>query len=195
MVQNISENGRFGSLGVIGGISFVFILAVCTAWHFLVANDSVAPDGREFKVVVQEQTERIRDLEDDIAAAKHSIEVRRQTAADADILAHKLELAESENSARIKSVADLKAGIDRLESDLKSYKDDYREGVWKSAAGEKLPSLALKSGRRYDNVTIVRVTAGGMEISHQDGLARISPTDLDATWQKRFQWDMSQPVH
>lgn len=195
MVQNISENGRFGSLGVIGGIAFVFILATCTAWHFLVANDSVAPDGREFKIVIQEQTERIRDLQDDAAAARHSLETRKQTAAEADVLAHKLQLAEEEGAARTKAVADLKTGIARLDADLESYKQDYREGVWKAAAGEKLPSLALRSGRRYDNVTIVRVTASGMEISHQDGLARVSPADLDAAWQRRFQWNISQPAN
>jgi len=195
MVQNISENGRLGSLGLVGIISFVFILGVCTVWHFLVANDSVAPDGREFKIVLQEQAEQIHDLEADIASAKRSIEVRKQTAEDTDLLVHKLELASKSGADQTKTAAELTAGIRTLETDLASYKEQYRSSTWKAAAGEKLANLTLKSGRRYDNVTIVRVTAAGLEISHQEGLARISPVDLDASWQKRFQWETLPATH
>ncbi|MGC4014245.1 MAG: hypothetical protein QM755_06960 [Luteolibacter sp.] len=85
--------------------------------------------------------------------------------------------------------AELKTSTAATAGDFVKYRTAYRKSIWDAAANEKLPSLELRSGRRYENVTIVRVTAVGLEISHTDGNARIGTADLDDKWQRRFQWN------
>ncbi|MGC4014241.1 MAG: hypothetical protein QM755_06940 [Luteolibacter sp.] len=191
MLGNISENGRMGSLGLVGVISFIFIFGICMAWHFLVADDTTTADGRELRVVLREQDEQIRDLKGKIETTRATVETRKQLNAEADAVASHLREVQDAESSATRTIAGLKTDIQKIEDDLAGYKEMYRAGLWKAAAGEKMATLILKSGRRYENVTIVRVTNQGLEISHQEGLARISPSDLDASWQKRFLWDTS----
>ncbi|WP_338289635.1 hypothetical protein [Luteolibacter sp. LG18] len=192
MLQDISENGRGGSLGLVGVISCAFILGVCTLWHFLVADDSLTADGRDAGSVVRQQEEKIRDLKADIEFARKHRAAREETAAEADGLAGRIRKIEEDKAARAKTAAELTASIATAESSLASYQESYRRQAWQAAAGEKLTSLTLKSGRSYQDVTISRVTSQGMEITHRDGLARISPADLDPAWQQRFDWPVSR---
>lgn len=78
-----------------------------------------------------------------------------------------------------------------METLLSNY-DAHRKQIWADANGETYPSIQLRSGRTYSNVSIRRVTGVGLEISHTDGLARIQASELDDTWNDRFQWKDSE---
>ncbi len=82
----------------------------------------------------------------------------------------------------------LSASLSELKADFAKYRENYRQRVWYSAVGEKMESLATKDGKEYLKVVIIRVTPSGLEINHESGKARISRTDLDDTWESRFQW-------
>lgn len=71
---------------------------------------------------------------------------------------------------------------------FRTYRTEYRKQVRLAAAGEELGELSSRVGRRYQGVTINRVTPEGMEIRHSQGISRLRPEDLDPSWQERFQW-------
>lgn len=77
--------------------------------------------------------------------------------------------------------------IAQLETDANRYRTEYQQKSWAKAMGEKLGNIKLKSGREYLNVTITRVTDVGLEISHENGFARIAVLDLDSKLRDRFQ--------
>ncbi len=89
-------------------------------------------------------------------------------------------------------IAKLQSAVAVSQKDFEGYAGEYRDQVWQAAIGEKQTFIALRDGRRYEDVTILRVTAVGMEISHRDGRARIDYQDLDASWQGRFLWNSSE---
>lgn len=97
---------------------------------------------------------------------------------------------------RISTLADqvekLESSIGISQKDFEDYADKYRNHVWMAAIGEKQASITLRDGRRYEDVTFLRVTAVGIEISHRDGRARMDSQDLDASWQERFLWNSSE---
>jgi hypothetical protein len=78
----------------------------------------------------------------------------------------------------------------RLEDESLRYRAEYRQKSWARAIGENLGNLKLKSGREYLNVKITRVTEAGLEISHENGFARISASDLDPKLRDRFQIEL-----
>lgn len=89
-------------------------------------------------------------------------------------------------------VGKLQSAVAAVQKDSEGYASEYRNQIWQAAIGEKQAFIALRDGRRYDDATILRVTAVGMEISHRDGRARIDFKDLDASWQERFLWSSSE---
>ncbi len=97
---------------------------------------------------------------------------------------------------RISTLADqagkLQSSIAISQKGFEEYADEHRNQVWQAAIGEKQAFITLRDGRRYEDVTILRITAAGMEISHRDGRARMDPQDLDASWQGRFLWSSNE---
>ncbi|OYV05746.1 MAG: hypothetical protein CFE26_09960 [Verrucomicrobiales bacterium VVV1] len=89
-------------------------------------------------------------------------------------------------------VGKLQSAVAAVQKEFEGYASEYRNQVWQAAVGEKQAFIAFRDGRRYEDVTILRVTAVGMEISHRDGRARIDFKDLDASWQERFLWNSSE---
>ena len=81
--------------------------------------------------------------------------------------------------------SEVKAALDAFDD----YQGRYRQQVRSEAAGEKFPELISRSGRVFKNVTIIRVSAAGIEIRHEEGSSRLSPDDLAPLWSERFQWD------
>jgi hypothetical protein len=75
-----------------------------------------------------------------------------------------------------------------LEDAFSHYRADYRRKTWLAAVGENLGNLKVRSGREYKQAAITRVTDVGLEIRHEDGIARIQAPDLDSKLQDRFQW-------
>ena len=88
--------------------------------------------------------------------------------------------------------AELLKQIPAVESGFAQYRAKYRDATWAAAAGESLGNLKTRGGREYHDVVIVRVTHVGLEIHHEQGIARLQAPDLDAALQDRFQWDDSE---
>lgn len=82
----------------------------------------------------------------------------------------------------------LESEISSLEIQFINYQSKYRRQVWEKAVGEKIGTLTIRGGRVYEDAIMTHVTEVGIEIHHKDGIARIQAPDLDARWQKRFQW-------
>jgi hypothetical protein len=55
--------------------------------------------------------------------------------------------------------------------------------------GQSLGNLIVRGGREYRKAVIVGVTDVGLEISHEEGRARVQAPDLNPALQERFQWD------
>jgi predicted nucleic acid-binding Zn-ribbon protein len=83
---------------------------------------------------------------------------------------------------------DLEAGIAAEKEAFADHRAAFRQGSRAAAAGEKHDEIKSRGGRTYRDVTITRVTAEGVEISHAEGVSRLRPEDLDPSWQERFQW-------
>ncbi len=87
-----------------------------------------------------------------------------------------------------KTALRLREAIASLDGDFSFYRADYRRKAWSAAVGESLGNLKVRNGREYVKATILRVTDVGLEIRHEDGIARIQAPDLDSKWQGRFHW-------
>jgi hypothetical protein len=84
---------------------------------------------------------------------------------------------------------DLLNSIQRLEEGFSEYRARYREMVRAAAVGRSLGNLKIRGGREYHQAVITEVTDVGLEIRHENGLARIQAPDLDPDMQDFFQWD------
>jgi hypothetical protein len=83
----------------------------------------------------------------------------------------------------------LKHEIPKLEESFSQYRERYRQSEWVRAVGESLGNLTVRGGREYRSAEITRVTEVGLEIRHEDGIARLQAPDLSAELRQRFQWD------
>jgi hypothetical protein len=100
----------------------------------------------------------------------------------------KLENLNQRQAALEQTLRQLGKVLSSLEDDFSRYRADYRRKTWLAAAGENLGDLKVRSGREYKQAAITRVTDVGLEIRHEDGIARIQAPDLDSKLQDRFQW-------
>jgi DNA repair exonuclease SbcCD ATPase subunit len=108
-------------------------------------------------------------------------ELSKLTATSAD-LGHRL------GEARRK-VASLEIEIPKLEETFSRHREQYRQSEWVRAVGESLGNLTVRGGREYRRAEITQVTEVGLEIRHEDGIARLQAPDLPAELCDRFQWD------
>jgi hypothetical protein len=133
----------------------------------------------------------VRDDEITLTALKSDVEKAAERLRNRDI-AYRLNQEISLRSERIKSLKGehlaLTASIEKVEQDMAR----HRRNLWRAAVGEKIPHLKVWGGREYHDVTIRQVTEAGLEIQHQNGLARIAFPDLDETWHQRFRWQESE---
>ena len=83
---------------------------------------------------------------------------------------------------------ELRKAISSQNKDFSCCRAEYRRKTWLAAVGENLGNLKVRSGREYKQATITRVTDVGLEIRHEDGIARVQAPDLDSKLQDRFQW-------
>jgi hypothetical protein len=88
-----------------------------------------------------------------------------------------------------RQIAELKLEIGAVERDFVDYRDRYRRRAWAAAKGERLGEMRTAGGKFYRNVVVTLVTEAGLEIRHEDGIARIQAPDLEPKWHDRFQWD------
>lgn len=97
-----------------------------------------------------------------------------------------LETTETQKQSLKKSLLSLNASLENLKSEFDTYRLNYRRTFWKQAVGTTLPKINTKNGREFEQVTITRVAADGLEISHKSGTARILTAEIDESLQDRF---------
>lgn len=184
----MSDNS--GTYMVIGGMILlvfggVFLsVAADQRSSFLSANKAVNQDIRNNEELLTSLTPRYQRLKQLEATVIPKLEQAAEfEVCEGKLVDQRLQL----DSLQTRSAA-LKTSLLAVGDSYEKYRTTYRKGIWDAAANEKMPELVLRSGRRYQDVTIQRVTAVGLEISHSDGNARVSASDLDGKWQERFQW-------
>jgi septal ring factor EnvC (AmiA/AmiB activator) len=96
-------------------------------------------------------------------------------------------------TTRRKSLTDtmgnLKQTLPALEAEFARYRSAYRDAARAAAVGESLGTLTVRGGREYRQAVINRVTDVGLEIRHENGIARVQAPELDQAMQDRFQWE------
>ncbi len=146
------------------------------------------------------------ELEREVAAGEHRIDALRaelelrsgMLAANSDLrgVAERAATLRTEVAAaagRLEALnarhESLRKEVGDIENRFAQTRADYRRKAWKAAEGERLEVLETRSGRRYREVVIKRVTPVGIEIDHASGIARLEAPQLPSDWHERFQWD------
>lgn len=154
----------------------------------LKSSTSFVETRKDFDVNAHELDDlKLRCMERAQVLADSEPTVRSGTHAREKLLAQ-LESLQKRRPFLVNSCNQLKATNASLEEKLSNYRREYRRKIWMQAVGEKLGDLTISGGREYRDVTITRVTEIGLEISHENGLARIQAPDLGQDLQNRFQW-------
>jgi hypothetical protein len=104
------------------------------------------------------------------------------------LLAEELKAMDRRQVALMEMRGQLRKALASQDGGFSFYRADYRRKTWLAAVGENLGNLKVRNGREYLQATITRVTDVGLEIRHEDGIARIQAPDLDSRLQDRFQW-------
>ncbi len=114
-------------------------------------------------------------------------QVKSDWAANAELRLNATALAKRQSELE-RSREALLTAIPSIETEFSRYRAEYRQQTRTSAIGQKVGTLTMRGGRKYDEVVITRVTDVGIEIRHRDGIARIQAPDLDHSWQDHYQW-------
>jgi hypothetical protein len=149
-------------------------------------------DAKDISEVIRRESDRKIALSEQLERGRRAVEQqfapRLEVESQLADLLPELESREEELGALRERAEMTRSEIDTL---LANY-DAHRKQIWADANGETYPSIQLRSGQTYSNATIRKVTGVGLEISHTDGLARIQASELDDTWNDRFQWKDSE---
>ena len=94
--------------------------------------------------------------------------------------------------AKKSMISHLQVDVKLLGKELSEHSVQYRNQQMSKAVGEKNSEIQVKSGKIYTEVTITKVTAAGIEITHKTGLSRIPTEELDRSWHERFLWTDAQ---
>jgi cell division protein FtsB len=104
-------------------------------------------------------------------------------------LARKLSSMTARRKSLTETLGNLHQGMPTLEAEFARYRSTYRDAARAAAVGESLGTLTVRGGREYHQSVINRVTEVGLEIRHENGIARVQAPDLDQAMQDRFQWN------
>lgn len=157
-------------------------------------------DGRTAKAKIKAEIEKqidenqstLVDLRDRLDAANFKLApLAGRKNLDAPCEERKKAVAENAEKIDKLSVrkAELASTVGKTGLAFAKYREDYRNMVWYGAVGETHGKLVTVDGKEYNQVTISKVTQNGLEIRHEYGGARISPSQLPLDWQHRFQWN------
>jgi hypothetical protein len=189
LIENITTNGRVGSLGLAGILTGLLVLGGFTFFFLVIDDGSLTSSDRSLLGVTREQDLRLESLRGEISNTGRTVVDREHLESEFQGTSQLTIQNEGRLSATAERAETLANEVLSLKQAFQSYRDSYRARVWTAARGEAIPLLTLKSGKRYENVTISRVTPAGLEIAFPDGRARILAGDLDDQWQDRFDWD------
>jgi hypothetical protein len=189
LIENITTNGRVGSLGLAGILTGLLVLGGFTFFYLVIDDGSLTSNERSILGVTREQTSRIDSLREEISDTGKMVATRE----DAERQFQELSRLKAQTEDRMNAKSGRRDNLEQealvLKQAFESYRHSYRQSVWAAAQGEIVPLITLKNGKRYENVTISRVTSAGIDIAFPDGRARVLAEDLDGKWHARFDWD------
>ncbi len=190
----MDDQGAFLTIG--GGL--VTIVVVATAFSsFMEGRAAKAEVNSVLKEHVMEDSDSLEHLKKRVDTAKMKwIAVAHRKNLDGPCELGKKVAAE--RAVRIAQLvakkADLNTSVAKSEADFIKYRSDYRLSSWQTAVGESVGNLLTLDGREYRQVTLSKVTEGGIEIRHENGVARIPSDQLAETWHRRFQWNWNASI-
>jgi DNA repair exonuclease SbcCD ATPase subunit len=189
MLDNDEQSGVFTFMvGII-----VLVLAGVGLSLLVDRRFSFSQGKAALETVIKANEEDLADLtarKDDLQAdLERHVPRRTGNAAElAQLTTASADLGKRLDEARMQ-VGSLENEIPKLEEGFSHYRDQYRQSEWTRAVGESLGSLTIRGGREYRHAVIARVTDVGLEIRHEEGIARLQAPDLSAELRDRFQWD------
>jgi len=153
-------------------------------------------NNKEIVEVISSEAEHLADLLSSLPKQQErydQLERPRMLASrEADELKLRIPISRTRIEELTATLSGLKAAITSQEDAMDAYRKLYRDQTWQQAIGEQHAEIVLRNGRRFEAVSILRVTAVGLEISHKDGRARIGFPDLNSSWRERFQWSLTE---
>lgn len=113
----------------------------------------------------------------------------RMAAANHDALLRQVRALDQRRTTLMADQQDLQTSIQAIKQEYLRYKEKHLAKAWAEAVGQSLGNLKVRGGREYHNAVIVEVDPVGLQISHEEGRARVPAADLDPALQDRFQWN------
>ncbi|HVJ47371.1 MAG TPA: hypothetical protein VM511_13350 [Luteolibacter sp.] len=190
----MDDQGAFLAIG--GGL--VTIVVVATAFSSFMEGRAVKAEVNSvLKEHVMEDSDSLEDLRKRVDTARMKwISVANRKNLDGPCELGKKVAAE--RAVRIAGLAARKAALNAVvaknEADFAKYRSAYRISSWETAVGEPVGNLLTLDGREYRQVTLSKVTEDGIEIRHENGVARIPSDQLAETWHRRFQWNWNAAI-
>jgi predicted RNase H-like nuclease (RuvC/YqgF family) len=190
----MEDQGTYLTIG--GGLVTIVVLA--TAFSSFMESRSVkAEENRATQAGVTEDGETLEDLKFRLTEAKlkwETLSERKQHHGRSEVAKKLVEQRKSRIAQLQSRRTELSNDVSTLEADYSRYRTRFLDWTWQAAVGESIGSLRTLDGRDYHNAVISRVTADGIEIRHDHGVARIGSGLLVESWHQRFQWKRNSAV-
>ena len=184
------DNDQSGTVGLLVGI--IVLVFVGIGFSLMVDKRFKFSNGKaDMEAAIKDEGGQLEALrrQTEIARDEYEVKIRR---ANQPALLDKARQEVSSTGDHIRELrtqqVDLKKEVEAEKAAFAEYRASFRKQVRQAAAGEKLETLQVTSGKVYQGVTIRRVHAGGMEVSHSQGSLQLRPEDLPDSWRQRFQW-------
>ncbi len=184
--------------GIVGLLVGVMMLVFAGIFFSLLVDKRFSfSSGRiSLETEIADQANQIESLEDHVEKVR---ELWRKSQAPLAGQDEQVKSLEREVALQTSTLAELEERKESLLTEVRDveerfaeYRNGYLRQVRAAAIGEELGSLQTRSGKVFANATIREVNAAGMVVHHEQGLARLSPNDLDVSWNERFQWDAEE---
>ncbi len=137
----------------------------------------------------ESELERLKTLERESASGLSEAVLLQRKRSDLESKQNQVNELNRRRKQLVLGREELVNSIQSMEQQFADYRAQYRAKVWAAARGEHLGELKAGGERVYHQAVIIQVTDVGLEIRHENGLARVQATDLDPALQERFQWD------
>ncbi len=190
-----SNDEQSGAMWLLAGL---IVLVFAGVFLSLLADKRFSfSNGRKSAAIqYQEDGQRLESLRTRVAEARADWESRCVPLLGQDDALERLRAEAGRLAGRADRLRErrelLETGIEEAEEAFRTYRSRYRAQVWAEATGEEIAEFHAPGGKIYKNAVIRRVSATGLEIRHEEGNSRFLPSELDETWNERFQWDEAE---
>jgi len=181
--------------GVIGLLMATVVLLGFGCLFMFAYEPNAQGEGRNIQAIIRDQASEINTLSGQLNDREKLLEnesVRRVESQSFMLTKASMEKNTELIAHARQKVADLNGVISTNSQEFEDYKNAYRQMARSAAKGEALSELKTLDGMTYKNVILKEVTPVGIQISHEDGIKRISFDLLPGALQERFQYDPNQ---